>query len=122
MYLHIGEGLLVKKSEVIAILDARQIMDAENSQVFFDTFSGDHSLHENNIKSFVMVDAPKGQTKSNRRRLQKKEQKRDHQKSKPLILVSAIASTTLQKRFHSKNEEMMDIELRETHGKQTKQL
>lgn len=118
MYLHIGEGLLVKKSEVIAILDARHILAAENSQAFFDTFSGDYSLQENHVKSFVMVDAPKSLHEKSRRRLHR----RGKTNGKPLILVSAIASTTLQKRFHGKNEEMMDIELRETHGKSTKQL
>jgi len=119
MYLHIGEGLLVRKKEIITILDARKMVAAENSQLFFDAFPVNHQQKDHLVKSFVMVEIlPK---RRKRRRMKECEKKREKRKE-TLVLVSTIASTTLQKRFHGQREEMMDIEAREIHGKPTKQL
>ena len=94
MYLHIGDGIMVKKAEVIAILDARKILAARYSQVFFDAFrAGDRTA--NPVKSFILV------TSTDRHHAQRRRRNREtsHHK-KVTVMVSAIASTTLEKRFH----------------------
>jgi len=103
MFLHIGEGLLVKKKDIIAILDARKIMDDEKNQSFFEGLMGEKPNIGERVKSFILVD-------------------NGPDPSSNMILMSGIASTTLQKRFHGNIEEMMKIELREINGKPTKQL
>ncbi len=102
MFLHIGEGLMVKKSDVVAILDARKIMDDDKNQSFFEGLLGEKLNIGNQVKSFILV--KEGPVDSS------------------MLLMSGIASTTLQKRFHGNIEEMMEIEAREMNGKPTKQL
>ncbi len=103
MFLHIGEGLLVKKTDVIAILDARKIMVENKNQSFFEGLLGEKLNIGNQVKSFILVNDGKN-------------------KDSTMLLMSCIASTTLQKRFHGTMEEMMEIEVREINGKPTKQL
>lgn len=114
MFLHIGEGLLVKKKDIIAILDARKMGAAENSPLFFEAIKG-HQLQKNHpIKSFVVVEKP--QTGQARRSVHKRAGRERRKGKQPLVLFSTIASTTLQKRFHQQQVEMMDIESREMNG------
>lgn len=103
MFLHIGAGLLVKKTDVIAILDARKIMDEDKNRSFFEGLLGEKLNIGNQVKSFILVNDEKN-------------------KSSTMLLMSGIASTTLQKRFHGNIEEIMEIEVREMNGKPTKQL
>jgi len=98
---------MVRKREVIAILDARKILAGQNSQVFFDTFrAADNqgtasSREENPIKSFVLIDACQEGGNGRRQHWQAK-RKRQNQS---MVLVSSIASATLKKRFHGDMEE-----------------
>ena len=103
MFLHIGEGLLVKKSDVVAILDAVKIMAEDKNQSFFEGSLGEKRHIGHQVKSLVLV-------------------KNRADQSSTMLLMSGIASTTLQKRFHGTIQEMMEIESREMNGKPTKQL
>lgn len=103
MFLHIGEGLMVKKEDIVAILDAGKIMAEDKNQSFFEGFLGDKNHIGHQVKSLILV-------------------KDGSDKSSTMLLMSGIASTTLQKRFHGTIQEMMEIELREMNGKPTKQL
>jgi hypothetical protein len=120
MYLHIGEGLLVRKKDIIMILDARKMVAAENSQLFFDAFPGEHHPQRDTIKSFVMVDPVPATVKKKAAKRSSRRKRMNHQK--PLVLVSTIATNTLQKRFLGKIEAVVEIESGEIHGKPTKQL
>lgn len=103
MFLHIGEGLLVKKTDIITILDARKMMSDEKNQLFFEGLMGEKTNVPGQVKSFILVEDGKDQAST-------------------MLLMSGITSTTLQKRFHGNINEMMEIEAREIDGKQTKQL
>ena len=98
MFLHIGEGLLVKKTDIIAILDARKMIADEKNQSFFEGLMGEKPNNGSRVKSFILVDD-------------------GLDPSSTMILMSGIASTTLKKRFHGTIEEMMEIESREMNGK-----
>ena len=108
MFLHIGDGLLVKKSDIIAILDARQLMADENPQLFFDVLPKKSSNHS--IKSLVLLDQ---ETMTEGRKVRRKRQQRKKDPSGTLVMVSTIAAATLQKRFHNHLAEMMETESRE---------
>lgn len=103
MFLNIGEGLLVKKKDIIAIFDARKAMEEKANHPFFQQHPGTVKGIDQKVKSFVMVDNTSGETIV-------------------LVLRSGIASATLMKRFHESLDMTMDIESREMNGKPTKQL
>jgi hypothetical protein len=106
VYLHIGEGIMVRKSEVITILDARKIQSARNSHLFFGAFQNEHSRTTESIKSFVLIDPPVKKNDRGRRRFNHLD------KRQPIVLVSAIASTTLQKRFNDSSKYLSETESR----------
>jgi hypothetical protein len=120
MYLHIGEGLLVRKRDIIMILDARKMVAAENSQFFFEAFPGEHHPQWNGIKSLVIVDDAVSKTR--KKAAKRKGRKKSVKDQAPLVLVSAIATGTLKKRFQGTIEAVMEIESGEIDGKPTKQL
>ena len=117
MYLHIGEGLLVRKKDIIMILDARKMVAAENSQLFFEAFPGEKHPQRNPIKSFVMVDTSPATIK--KKAVKRRSRRKRLNDQTPLVLVSTIATNTLQKRFQAKIEAVMEIESGEIHGKST---
>ena len=107
MYLHIGEGIMVRKSDVITILDARKSQSDRNSPLFFGAFQNEHQTTES-IKSFVLIDSPVAKKGLGRRR-----GRFNHpDKHQPIVLVSAIASTTLQKRFNDGSKYLSETESR----------
>ncbi len=101
MYVHIGEGILVKKNEVIAILDARKAVAAEDSPLFFEAFEGCKLQQDHPVKS---------RKKKGRKQPYTTQEKRARE---PLVLFSAIATTTLQKRFHREQAFIKAMESRE---------
>ncbi len=103
MFLHIGEGIMVNKKDIIAILDVEKITNDGRNQLFLDNILGEAAHINEEVKSLIVVN--KGTSES-----------------ATMVFMSAISTTTLQKRFHGTIEAMMDIEAREINGKTTEQL
>lgn len=97
MYLHIGDNILVKKREIIGILDARKWSEVEKDHSLLKNFEKSQLdyLHqsEETIKSLVIL-VPWLQ----RRLKQRKRRKNKYQKPAHIILVSSISPTTLKER------------------------
>ena len=99
---------MVRKSEVITILDARKFQPDRKSHLFFGAFQKEHVQKTEPIKSFVLIDSPIEKTGRRRRRGRFNHMYR----RQPIVLVSAIASTTLQKRFNNTSKYLSETESR----------
>ena len=86
MYLHIGDKLLVKKKEIIAILDARKMNEVGKYKNFLKPF-------KNTPKSLVILVPSLQRHLKNKRKRRNKNKRAEH-----IILVSSISPATLKER------------------------
>ncbi len=97
MYLHIGDNILVKKREIITILDARKMNELGKYQSFLKTSEKSQQNYlnhgEETIKSLVILVPFLQRHLKHRRKRKEKNRKPEH-----IVLVSSISPTTLKER------------------------
>ena len=102
MYLHIGDNLLVKKKEIIAILDARKMNEMGKYQSFLKAFEKSQLNYLNKgdetIKSLVILVPSLKRHLKYRRKRDKSVRRTEH-----IVLVSSISPTTLKERVGLNN-------------------